>query len=348
MSCRSSTRTACTRSTAAGARSSTSTPASASPSPRRGRPPSSALANYVRPDELHQAFNFQYLGTAWDAARAARGRSTARWTRCGRSAPPPPGCCPTTTSPGTPPASPTRRGLGTQIRTAGDRELGLRRARAATAADAGAARLRVRLPGRGARPARRRRPAAGGPPGPGVLPRPPARTASATAAGCRSRGRASAAPYGFGPDGGSWLPQPDGWAELSVEAQDGVARLDPGAVPRRARPAPQAPPAPAAANWSGRTRPPGCWPSTAARRFRCTVNMGAEPVRLAARGDLLLASGPVAVDDGVPSCPRTPPPGGPSESESKCGSAAPPASPAPRTRGSGPPGRSGEQGRPAK
>ncbi|MYU62993.1 alpha-amylase family glycosyl hydrolase, partial [Streptomyces sp. SID69] len=25
-------------------------------------------ANYVRPDELHQAFNFQYLSTAWDAA----------------------------------------------------------------------------------------------------------------------------------------------------------------------------------------------------------------------------------------------------------------------------------------
>ena len=25
-------------------------------------------ANYVRPDEMHQAFNFQYLGTHWDAA----------------------------------------------------------------------------------------------------------------------------------------------------------------------------------------------------------------------------------------------------------------------------------------
>lgn len=28
--------------------------------------------------------------------------------------------------------------------------------------------------------------------------------------------------YGFGSDG-SWLPQPEGWGELSVEAQDGVA-----------------------------------------------------------------------------------------------------------------------------
>ncbi|WP_300678327.1 glycoside hydrolase family 13 protein [Nocardioides sp.] len=31
------------------------------------------------------------------------------------------------------------------------------------------------------------------------------------------------APYGFGPDGSTpWLPQPDGWEELSVEAQTGI------------------------------------------------------------------------------------------------------------------------------
>ena len=69
------------------------------------------------------------------------------------------GCCPTTTSCGTPRASActaARRG-----RTASgaddpqpDRALGLRRARAATAAHARAARRRLRLPGRGARPAR--------------------------------------------------------------------------------------------------------------------------------------------------------------------------------------------------
>jgi alpha-glucosidase len=34
----------------------------------------------------------------------------------------------------------------------------------------------------------------------------------------------AAAPYGFGPgDGQPWLPQPDSWADLSVEAQSGVA-----------------------------------------------------------------------------------------------------------------------------
>src|ERR1044072_3372008 len=93
MSCRSSTRTGCTRSTAAGAPSWTSTPtrwgpqglprkggggrrAGGSPAARGGRrrgpgrwtPTVERTANYVRPDEMHQAFNFQYLATAWDAA----------------------------------------------------------------------------------------------------------------------------------------------------------------------------------------------------------------------------------------------------------------------------------------
>ncbi len=64
-------------------------------------------ANYVRPDELHQAFNFQYLSTDWDAEelRTVVDRTLEAMRR---SAPPPPGSSPTTTSPGTPPASPTR------------------------------------------------------------------------------------------------------------------------------------------------------------------------------------------------------------------------------------------------
>ncbi|MEV4254223.1 alpha-amylase family glycosyl hydrolase, partial [Spirillospora sp. NPDC049652] len=32
-------------------------------------PDTERLARYTRPDELHQAFNFHYLGTPWDAAR---------------------------------------------------------------------------------------------------------------------------------------------------------------------------------------------------------------------------------------------------------------------------------------
>ncbi|MET0863329.1 MAG: glycoside hydrolase family 13 protein [Nakamurella sp.] len=34
--------------------------------------PLSRLANYVRPDEMHQAFNFDYLETGWDAAELRR------------------------------------------------------------------------------------------------------------------------------------------------------------------------------------------------------------------------------------------------------------------------------------
>ena len=48
------------------------------------------------------------------------------------------------------------------------------------------------------------------------------RDSGATAAGCRSRGRATAPPYGFGPGTGQpWLPQPADWADRTVEAQDG-------------------------------------------------------------------------------------------------------------------------------
>ena len=150
-------------------------------------------ANYVRPDEMHQAFNFQYLSTDWDAAELRKvidvsldamrpvGAPTT-WVLSNHDV----------TRHATRFANPP--GLGTQIRTAGDRETGPAPGPRRQPADAGAARLRVRLPGRGARPARRHRPARRGPPGPVVLPRRRARTASATAAGCRSRGPATAAP----------------------------------------------------------------------------------------------------------------------------------------------------------
>ena len=88
-------------------------------------------ANYVRPDELHQAFNFQYLGAPWDAAalREVIDVSLAAMRPVG---------APATwvlsnhdvTRHATRFANPP--GLGTQLRTPGDRELGLRRARAAT------------------------------------------------------------------------------------------------------------------------------------------------------------------------------------------------------------------------
>ncbi|MER7001358.1 alpha-amylase family glycosyl hydrolase, partial [Streptomyces sp. NPDC000410] len=88
-------------------------------------------AMYVRPDEMHQAFNFQYLSTHWDATelREVIDGSLAAMRPVG---------APTTwvlsnhdvTRHATRFANPA--GLGTQLRTSGDRELGLRRARAAS------------------------------------------------------------------------------------------------------------------------------------------------------------------------------------------------------------------------
>ena len=182
-------------------------------------------ANYVRPDELHQAFNFQYLGTHWDAAEL-REVIDARWTRCG------PVGAPATwvlsnhdvTRHATRFANPP--GLGTQIR---DRpataELGLRRARAATLlmlALPGSAYLyqgeELGLPDVVDLPDEvRQDPAYFRARGPGRLPR---RLPGADPVD-RARARRTASATG-----GSWLPQPDGWAELSVEAQTG----DPGST----------------------------------------------------------------------------------------------------------------------
>ncbi|KES07349.1 alpha-glucosidase [Streptomyces toyocaensis] len=180
-------------------------------------------ANYVRPDELHQAFNFQYLGTHWDAEelRTVVDRTLdamrpvgapATWVLSNHDV----------TRHATRFANPA--GLGTQIRLAGDRELGLRRARAASL-------LMLALPGsayvyQGEELGL-----------PDVVDLPdevrqdPAYFRGAGQDGFRDGCRVpipwtrAGSSYGFG-DGGSWLPQPEDWAELSVEAQTG----DPGST----------------------------------------------------------------------------------------------------------------------
>jgi alpha-glucosidase len=186
-------------------------------------------ALYLRPDELHQAFNFEYLTTPWDAgalravidgsltAMGAVG-APATWvlsnhdvtrhtTRFGNPSPAAGDACA---------AQPT------QSREPGDRELGLRRARAATL-------LMLALPGS----AYLYQGEELGLPDVTDLPDEVRQDPSFFRAagqdgfrdGCRVpipwSGRK--APYGFGPrEGGpSWLPQPEAWAGLSVEAQTG-------------------------------------------------------------------------------------------------------------------------------
>ncbi|MEE4489496.1 glycoside hydrolase family 13 protein [Streptomyces sp. BE230] len=249
-------------------------------------------ANYVRPDEMHQAFNFQYLATAWDAAelRAVIDTSLNAMRPVG---------APTTwvlsnhdvTRHATRFANPA--GLGTQIRTAGDRELGLRRARAASL-------LMLALPGS----AYVYQGEELGLPDVTDLPDEARQDPSFFRAegqdgfrdGCRvpipwTREGSS---YGFG-DGGSWLPQPAGWGELSVEAQAGVA----GSTLELYR-----------AAIAARRVHPGLGAGTevewldgpegvlvfARPGFVCTVNTTGAPVRIPVRGSVLLSSTPVQAD----------------------------------------------------
>ncbi|MGY0488170.1 glycoside hydrolase family 13 protein [Streptomyces sp. WG-D5] len=251
-------------------------------------------ANYVRPDELHQAFNFQYLGAPWDAeglreiidssldamrpvgAPATWVLSNHDVTRHATRYANPPG--------------------GTQIRTPGDRELGLRRARAATL-------LMLALPGS----AYIYQGEELGLPDVTDLPDEVRQDPSYFRAegqdgfrdGCRvpipwTRTGSS---YGFG-DGGSWLPQPDTWGELSVEAQTG----DPDSTLEMYRSA-----------LAVRRTTPGLgagdsvkWHGDAPRGvlhferpgFACTVNTTGAAVRIPAPGEVLLSSAPVTVDGG--------------------------------------------------
>ncbi|MFG2844064.1 glycoside hydrolase family 13 protein [Kitasatospora sp. NPDC048296] len=254
-------------------------------------------ANYVRPDELHQAFNFQYLGTDWDATALREVIDLSLDSMR-------PVDAPTTwvlsnhdvTRHATRFAN--EPGLGTQIRTPGDRSLGLRRARAATL-------LMLALPGS----AYVYQGEELGLPDVTDLPdevrQDPSFFRQAGQDGYRDGCRvpipwsAAEAPYGFGPVAGgpSWLPQPAEWAALSVEAQTGDptstlelyrsalavrrAQLDLGAGTE--------------VEWLD--APEG---ALAFRRgsFVCTVNTTGEPVRIAAPGRLLLASTELVVDGG--------------------------------------------------
>ncbi|MEY9966549.1 alpha-glucosidase [Streptacidiphilus sp. MAP12-16] len=250
-------------------------------------------ANYLRPDELHQAFNFQYLGTAWDA-EALKGvvdvtldamrpvGAPATWVLSNHD---------------------VVRHL-TRFGDGEDREQDLRRARAATL-------LMLALPGsayvyQGEELGL-----------PEVLDLPDALRqdpAFTRARGTNAEGQegmrdgcrvplpwsGTEAPYGFGPVAGgpSWLPQPAEWAKLSVEAQTGD-RSSTLELYRSALAARREHPALGSGDslvWLD--APEGVLSfrrSTADGVFVCTVNTGSEPVRLPAPGRVLLSSSDVVV-----------------------------------------------------
>jgi alpha-glucosidase len=253
------------------------------------------VANYVRGDELHQAFNFSYLGTAWNVheQREMIDDSLAAMREVG---------APTTWTLSNHDVVRHTTRLMQKIEgdaagrkaTAVDDEAGLRRGRAASA-------LMLALPGsayvyQGEELGL-----------PEVIDLPPevrqdpafhrAAGQDGYRDGCRVPipWSGAEAPYGFGPDGGgSWLPQPASWAQLSVAAQAGVPgstlELYRSALTiRRTDPA-LAPtdnltwiPAPAGILAFERT-------VDGAPTFRCTVNMSTEPVEIGRPGEILLTS----------------------------------------------------------
>ncbi|TXJ84234.1 DUF3459 domain-containing protein [Streptomyces lavendulae] len=256
-------------------------------------------ANYVRPDELHQAFNFQYLSTAWDAAelRAVIDSTLeamrpvgapATWVLSNHDV----------TRHATRFANPA--GLGTQIRTAGDRGLGLRRARAATL-------LMLALPGS----AYLYQGEELGLPDVVDLPdevrQDPAYFRGAGQDGFRDGCRVpipwtrTGSSYGFG-DGGSWLPQPASWGELSVEAQTGAAgsTLE---LYRAALAARRAQPDLGAGDTLEWLRAPEGVLAFRRGEFVCVANTTGESVTTPAYGRVLLASGEVAETGGEAKVP---------------------------------------------
>ncbi len=188
--------------------------------------PPEALARYVRPDELHQSFNFHFLTTPWNAQelRTAVSESLVQASSVGA-----PQTWVLSNHDVMRHASRLGRSSATvQVDTGGigpdaeqpDAELGLRRARAATAvmlALPGSAYLyqgeELGLPD-------------------GVLPDDVLLDPTWERSGHTMRGRDGcrvpmpwerAAPsYGFGPGPSTWLPQPAAYGALAVDQQQGA------------------------------------------------------------------------------------------------------------------------------
>jgi alpha-glucosidase len=261
-------------------------------------PDTERFARYLRRDELHQAFNFDFLGCHWDAAALRR-------------------CIDDTLAAHRPVDAPatwvlsnhdvvrhvTRYGRADtsfaldhrQHRAPTDRALGTRRARAA-------ALLSLALPGAAyvyqgdelglpeveeladevrQDPMFHR---SGG--------------ADVGRDGCRVplpwAGRQ--APYGFSPAGSAatpWLPQPAGWAGLTAQAQ----RDDPDsmlALYRRALAIRRATPELHEERFGWLGAPPGVLTFGRGDGFGCVVNLAAVPVPLPTHTAVLLTSGPLS------------------------------------------------------
>jgi alpha-glucosidase len=263
--------------------------------------PIERLARYVRPDEMHQAFNFAYLFAPWsaDGQRTLIDRSLAANDEVGA----------TTTwvlSNHDVIRHSTRLGLpGEHRRVSGigigdpqpDVALGLRRARAATL-------QMLALPGS----AYLYQGEELGLPEHTEIPDEVRQDPAYLRSGHSERGRdgcrvpipweADAPSYGFGPSDASWLPQPAVWAEYAWDRQIGV----PGSTLEMYRTALRL------RREHGLGRHPVVWAEPSSERvlaFRAgdvlvLTNFGVEPVALPVGAAVLLSSEPLDAEGRIP------------------------------------------------
>jgi len=238
-----------------------------------------ALARNVRPDELHQAFNFRFLKAPWEAAawREAVTTSLAAVEQVG--------------APATWVLS--NHDVERHVTRYGGGEQGVRRARAALL-------VLLALPGsvylyQGEEL---------GLPEVTDLPEDALQDPIWERSGHTRRGRdgcrvplpwePSGASFGFSSgDARPWLPQPAGWGELSVAAAPSMLALYRAALAaRRAEPAL----GDGALRWLDSPGPGLLAFARDGGALVCAVNMGGDPARIPAYGELVLASGPVDGD----------------------------------------------------
>ena len=265
------------------------------------------LTRYLRTDELHTAFNFDYLSCAWEQSRM---RDTIEFALATHA----PVDAPTTwvisNHDVTRPV--TRYGRddtsfsfeAKRVGTPTDLARGTRRARAA-------ALLSMALPGsmyvyQGEEL---------GLPEVEDIPDDRRRDPMWSRSGGRDPGRDGCRvpipwadqrpPYGFSPDGAAapWLDQPDDWASLTVEAQSGdpasmLSLYRDGLRLRR-----EAPWGDTASSIAWLDSPEDSFAFARGERFACLVNFGPDPVSLPPGAEVLIASG--ELEGGAVPCDTT-------------------------------------------
>jgi alpha-glucosidase len=264
------------------------------------------LARYLRPDELHTAFNFDFLCAPWQADSMRETIDATLVSHREVGAPPTwvlsnHDVLREASRYARPQDVRQLRALDDALDLPADDQLGQRRARAA-------ALLMLALPG-GAYVYQ------GGELGlPEVedLPDDVLQDPRFEHTGRQSRGRdgcrvpipwsGTASPYGFSPESSTlpWLPQPSSWAPFSAAAQDG----DPNSMLSLYRAALRIrheQPALGDGSLTWLDTPDGVLAFAREPGFGCLVNMSAEPAALPAGASVLLASGSLTVDGRVPS-----------------------------------------------